>query len=487
MYYNITRLRLMLRRAPGGAPPSRGPAPRGHVPRRSSRAGLGLSHQLWIVQAGIFLNALGWGAVLPFEIIYLHNGRGFSLGVAGSVIGVVTGLAVVASPAAGPVIDRAGARATAAGGGIALAAGYAGLAAASRPWQAFAAAAAAGIGNGALQPSQSALLAALAPAQLRHRVIAVSRVATNVGFGLGGGLGGLVAALGLRGLVALFLGNAATYLLYVAVLVWAVAKEPPAEPMPGGYRSVLRDGRFVWLAGINVAIITVGWGYFSWVVPQYAHADLAISPAHIGLLLLADAFTVAIAQIPVSRVLEGHRRTTAIAISGVIFTGSFLLIAAASWTRAGPAYAALLIAAIACGIGECFHTTALMPLVADMAPAALRGRYMAAMSLSWWIGLALAPTAGTRLLAVSPAAALLPAAGLALAASVAALALERRLPAAISRTPRPSVTSSPPSSPDAARGNIPKTKSAKCPGPGLATDRQAEQKEAFHHPPRSGA
>jgi MFS family permease len=414
MYYNIRRL------------------------RRGPRAGLDLSRQLWVVQAGIFLNALGWGAVLPFEVIYLHSGRGFSLGVAGSIIGVVTGLAVVASPAAGPVIDRAGARATAAGGGIALAAGYAGLAAATRPWQAFAAAAVAGIGNGALQPSQSALLAALAPPLLRHRVIAVSRVATNVGFGLGGGLGGLVAAHGLGGLVALFLGNAATYLLYVAVLVWAVAKDPPAEPMPGGYRQVLRDGRFVWLAGINVAIITVGWGYFSWVVPQYAHAGLGISPARIGLLLLADAFAVAIAQIPVSRALEGRRRTMAIAISGVIFAGSFLLITAAGWMRAGPAYAALLIAAIACGLGECFHTTALMPLVADMAPAALRGRYMGAMGLSWWIGLALAPTVGTRLLAVSPAAALLPAAGLALAASVAALGLGQHLPAAISRTPRPS-------------------------------------------------
>jgi MFS family permease len=413
-------------------------APRGGVPQRRRGAGLSLPRQLWIVQAGIFLNALGWGAVLPFEVIYLHSGRGFSLGVAGLVIGVVTGLAVVASPAAGPVIDRAGARATAVAGGVALAAGYAGLAAASRPWQAFAAATAAGIGNGALQPSQSALLAALAPPQFRHRLFAVSRVAANVGFGAGGGLGGLVAAHGLGGLVALFLGNAATYLVYVVVLAVAVAKEPPAEPVPGGYRHVLRDGRFVWLAGINVAVITVGWGYFSWVVPQYAHADLGISPALIGLLLLANAFTVAVAQIPVSWTQEGHRRTTAIAISCAIFTGSFLLIAAAGWTRAGPAYTALVIAAIGIGIGECFHTTALMPLVADMAPAALRGRYMATMSLSWWIGLALAPTAGTRLLATSPAAALLPAAGLTFAAGVAAVALGRHLPAAISRTPRPS-------------------------------------------------
>jgi MFS family permease len=414
MYYNIRRLN----------PRAAKRLARPH--RRPPRTGLGLPRGLWVVQAGIFLNALGWGAVLPFEVIYLHSGRGFSLGVAGSVIGVVTGLAVVAAPAAGPVIDRVGARATAVGGGIALAAGYAGLAAAHHPWQAFAAAAAAGAGNGALQPSQSALLAALAPPALRHRAVAVSRVATNIGFGVGGGL------------VALFVGNAVTYLLFVAVLVAAVAKEPPVERMPGGYRRVLRDRAFVWLSGINIAIITVGWGFFAWVVPQYAHANIGVSAAPIGLLVLANAFAVAIAQIPVSRALEGRRRTTAIAISAAVFAGSFLLITAAGLLRPTPAYAALLVAAVTIGIGECFHTTALMPLVADMAPAALRGRYMATMGLSWWIGLALAPAIGTRLLAASPAAALLPAAGLAVVAGISALALGRHLPAAISRTPRPS-------------------------------------------------
>ena len=77
--------------------------------------GYGLPRELWIVQVGIFLNYLGWGSVLPFELIYLHEGRGFSLGAAGAVIGILTGLAVVAAPVAGPVIDRVGARATAAG------------------------------------------------------------------------------------------------------------------------------------------------------------------------------------------------------------------------------------------------------------------------------------------------------------------------------------------------------------------------------------
>src|SRR5215831_12856013 len=137
--------------------------------------GLGLSREVWLVQVGVFLNALGWGAVLPFEIIYLHDGRGFSLGVAGLVVGTLTGVAVVAAPLLGPLIDRCGARLIAIGAGCALAAGYAGLALAHSPGAALAAAAVAGAGNGGLNPSQSTLLATLAAPEARHRVTAVSR------------------------------------------------------------------------------------------------------------------------------------------------------------------------------------------------------------------------------------------------------------------------------------------------------------------------
>ena len=55
------------------------------------RLAFGLSRELWLVEVGIFLNMLGYGAVLPFEVIYLHDGRGFGLGVAGLVVGHADG------------------------------------------------------------------------------------------------------------------------------------------------------------------------------------------------------------------------------------------------------------------------------------------------------------------------------------------------------------------------------------------------------------
>jgi MFS family permease len=403
---------------------------------RLSRLGLGLSRELWLVEIGIFLNMLGYGAVLPFEIIYLHGGRGFSLSVSGLVVGTITGLAILNAPVAGPLIDRFGARTVTAIAGVALAAGYSGLAFADRPATAFAAAAFAGVGNGMLNPSQSTLLATLAPAQLRHRATAVSRVAGNAGIGLGSALGGLVAAYGLRGFVALFLANGVSYLIYVGVLVAVVRESNRPEPAAGGYRAVLRDRPFVHLAITDVAMIAVGWGAFSWLVPPFASNDIGLSARLIGLLLLANAATVVVAQVPVARLAEGRRRVAMMTVAAVLFAGAFLLVTAASFSG-GASYPELLTAAVAIGLGECFHTSALMPLAAELAPDALRGRYMAVMGFSWWIGLTAAPVLGAPLLGLSAPATFLGTAAVAIAAGVSMLTLGRGLPAAAKLTPRP--------------------------------------------------
>ena len=396
--------------------------------------GFGLSREIWLIEVGILLNMFGYGAVLPFEIIYLHNARGFSLGIAGLVVGTITGVAFVAAPLVGPLIDRWGARVTAVGAGVALAVGYAGLALAHTPAPAFAAAALAGAGNGGLNPSQSMLVTTLAPPDLRHRATAVSRVAGNAGIGIGGALGGLVAACGLPGFVALFLFNAVTYLVYVGVLVAVVRDGARPEPVTGGYRLVVRDRAFIQLVVTEVAVIAVGWGVFTWLVPPYARNDLGVGARLIGLLLLANAATVVVAQVPVARLAEGRRRAVMMALAASIFAGACLLVVAAG-SRAGTAYPALLVASVAVGVGECFYTTVLTPLIADLAPPGLRGRYMASMGFCWWIGLAIAPTLGAQLLSRSPTAAFLVAAALAGAAAASSLTLERRLPDAARVTP----------------------------------------------------
>jgi MFS family permease len=287
-----------------------------------------------------------------------------------------------------------------------------------------------------LLPAQSSLFAGLAERGQRHRVTAVSRVCTNAGLGLGGVLGGLVAGLGLHGFEALLLLNAATYLAYVGVLVAVVRRPPRPAPLPGGYGLVLRDRAFVQLAVTNTAIIAVGWGVLPWVIPPYATSSLGTGPQLVGLLLFANASAVVVAQVPVARAAEGRRRAVLMALGAGLIALACVLVFAAQ-ALGGVGYPALLVASILVGVGECFHTAVLMPLTADLAPESLRGRYMATVGLSWWIGLALAPTLGTQLLSRSAALTFLGSAAAAAVAAVSMLALEKRLPVEARLTPRP--------------------------------------------------
>jgi hypothetical protein len=53
-----------------------------------------LPRPVWLLQLGGLTNSFGNGIVLPFLIIYLHNVRGISLGVAGLVVATGAAAAV---------------------------------------------------------------------------------------------------------------------------------------------------------------------------------------------------------------------------------------------------------------------------------------------------------------------------------------------------------------------------------------------------------
>ena len=96
----------------------------------------GLSRPVLILQAGNALNYFGYGLVLPFEIIYLHQIRGFSTSTAGLVLAATMGTSAIVTPPTGALLDRYSAKAIVVAGSLASALGYAGFAFVDRPWQA---------------------------------------------------------------------------------------------------------------------------------------------------------------------------------------------------------------------------------------------------------------------------------------------------------------------------------------------------------------
>src|SRR6185312_10102374 len=145
----------------------------------------GLSGPVIVLQAGTAVNYFGTGLILPFEIIYLHQARGFPTATAGLVLAAVMGTAAAVTPLSGALLDRFRAKPLLITGNLASALGYAGFAFVDRPWHAFVCAAVGGAGFGVANTANQVLSLTLVSAEQRASSIALRRVAGNFGLGSG--------------------------------------------------------------------------------------------------------------------------------------------------------------------------------------------------------------------------------------------------------------------------------------------------------------
>jgi predicted MFS family arabinose efflux permease len=314
-------------------------------------------------------------------------------------------------------------------------------------WHAFALNALLGFGSGAFWPSQSALVTGLTPPDRRHAAFAQQRVTMNLGFGLGGLTGGLIASTGSpESFTILFLLDAATFLAFAVILsrVPSPARQGHDE-VPGTYRDVVRNRPFMSFAALNMLFVMVGIVPLSEFLPVFVKNNAGISEDAIGVVFLVNTLTIVALQLPISKLQEGRRRMAALAVMGVLWAASWLaVLVTGAWLDQGAALAALLAVAVVFAIGECLHGTVQGPVVVDLAQPQLIGRYMAVSSLSWQVAFILGPAVGGAILGAEPLALWPLAATLALVGSAWALALEPRLPRAARRTPaRPLVRPEP--------------------------------------------
>jgi predicted MFS family arabinose efflux permease len=398
-----------------------------------------LPRSVWTLETGGLVNAFGNGITYPFVVIYLHNVRSFSLGVAGLALATNGVFSLLASPVAGWLSDRIGGRLTLAGALVTMAIGIGYLPFVREPWQAFVAMAVVGWGNGSFWPSQSTLLAGLAPPARRHAAYALQRVSRNLGIGLGGLTGGLIATTTEpTSFTVLFVVDAASFLAFVIVLAFVPDPQlPPVEEgaRPGRYRDVLRDRLLLGIVGLNVLFVSAGYAQIE-LLPVFAKNEAGVTERAIGVIFLVNTLVVVLAQLPIAHQLEGRRRMPALALMTVLWATAWMAVLVFGATLEGLAAAVgFALAVVVFGFGECFQGPTQGALVADLAPPRLRGRYMALSTMSWEIGFVVGPAIGGFVLDHEPLALWPLAAVVCLLAGVGTLALERGIPRELRLTP----------------------------------------------------
>jgi MFS family permease len=362
-----------------------------------------------LLQAGNAINFFGYGLIIPFEIIYLHQIRGFSTATAGLVLATILGTATVATPPTGALLDRFRPKPILIAGNLASALGYAGFVFVDRPWQAFACSVVAGAGVGAAGTANQTLLITLITPEQRPASFALGRVAQNLGLGIGATVAGFVvsSAQHLRSFQALYLFDATTYVALALVVLAMVPNArravAPAGAGGGGFRAVARDRKFLIVIAANIVLIIVGYTTFANILPPFVKAHTRVGPGAIGILFLFNTFFVVIAQLPATHVVKRMRRAQTFAAASAFFAIALLGVLSATLIRSELGATALLVGvAIVFAIGECVHNVVLGPLIADLAPPHLLGRYISLYRLIVTGGLALGPAIGGALLASSP-------------------------------------------------------------------------------------
>jgi predicted MFS family arabinose efflux permease len=403
----------------------------------------GLSRPVLILQAGNALNYLGYGLILPFEIIYLHQLRGFSTSTAGLVLAAVMGTAAIVTPPTGALLDRYSAKAIVVAGNWASALGYAGFAFVGRPWQAFACSIIGGAGFGMAGTANRTLVVKLVTQEQRAAAFALNRVAGNFGIGVGATAGGLIVASAqqLSSFQILYLFDAATSAAFALILLAAVPR-PRAELAAAtdtngsGFRAVVRDRIFLTVIAANIVLVVVGHTFFSNILSPFAETHTPVGPAAIGIIFLVNTSFIVIAQIPAVRVVARMRRTHAFAATSVLFAVALLAVLPATLIDSALAATSVLVGvAIVLACGEIAHILVLGPLVADMAPAHLLGRYLSLYTLTFTGSLALGPAIGGLLLQTSPDAIWWGGALAALLAGAVLLRLGDRIPDPLHEAP----------------------------------------------------
>ncbi|GAA1854356.1 MFS transporter [Myceligenerans crystallogenes] len=443
----------------------------------------------WLLST-VVLQFFGRGLTLPFTIIYLHEVRGFSLDLAGTLMGVLAAVGLAVTAPAGTLIDRLGARVVILGGLACAVVGYTVLAFATEPWTAALGLALAGVFMGVSWPANNSLVATIVTGDLRQRYFGVNFALLNLGIGVGGVVGGLAMDVDRPvTFVAAFLVNAASFVIPAVVLfgplrglsgravrevrtmpdddaaggtatspAGSAAGQGETAPAAGGspassgaaatrpgtesYPAILRRPEVLWLTVLTLLASFAGYGQMEGGFPAYARGVAGVSTQVIGFAFVVNTVVIVALQFWVMNRTRGRRRTFVLALMAIVWAAAWVLLGLTGLMPGGVAAAAtVLLFHAVFALGETLQQTALPALTNDMAPDHLRGRYNAISSGAFQVGAIAAPVAAGFLLdrGLSVAFIALVTLGCLSIAGIA-LALRRRITAEVDGSPQPALS-----------------------------------------------
>lgn len=351
----------------------------------------GLSRSTWLLSLVMLVNRSGT-MVLPFMTIYL-TGIGFSLIKAGIVVGLFGAGAVCGAVIGGKLTDKIGFRQiqliTLAGGGIlfillGLMKSYTLICVFTFILS---------LVNDAFRPANNAAIAQYSRKENRTRSYSLNRLAINLGWAVGGTLGGFIASFNYHMLFWIdgFTNIFAAIMLYFLLKPADVIEKDRVNPHPSvAKNSPLRDKKFT-LFMILVLLYGLCFYQLYSTIPVYYKEVYQMSELKIGILMGLNGLIIVVIEMVLIFYLEAKNKTLLFISNGIILTSASFLVYIFM-----PRYAfTALVSVILVTMGEILAMPFMNNYWAGRASVQNRGQYAGYYAMAWSLSQVLGPTGGT--------------------------------------------------------------------------------------------
>jgi len=338
----------------------------------------------WLLST-VAVQTLGRGLTLPFTVIYLHEVRGFSLDLAGTLMAFIAVVALVVTGPGGALTDRVGARRVLLFSTTAQLVGCVLLAFATTPAVAALAMAFLGINFGMSWPAFNSLIAAVTTGEMRQQYFGINFALINLGIGVGGVIGGIYADVSApHTFTVIFLADAASMLVPIVLLLGPLrrvtghhAAPEDADAASGSYLAILRNPAVLGMTGLTFIAVFVGYGQLEAGFPAFARQVGEVSTRVVGFSFAVNTAVIVLLQFLVLRRIAGHRRTRVMLVMCALWVLSYVVLGATGAVPGPLAAAGVLTFMGLFALGETMMQPTIPAITNDMAPDHLRGRYNA--------------------------------------------------------------------------------------------------------------
>ncbi|MEO6546713.1 MAG: MFS transporter [Ferruginibacter sp.] len=355
----------------------------------------GLSRNTWWLSLVMFVNRSGT-MVVPFLTMYMTQQMGVGIGKAGFVMSLFGAGAIIGALAGGRITDKIGfyyvQLFTLLGGGIMfIVLGQMKTYTAICITTFFLS-----MVNEAFRPANAVAIAQYSQIENRTRSYSLNRLAINLGWAFGSGLGGIIASFD-YGLLFWVDGitniSAATLLFFVFApsknSVKAVAKKEVVVKTNSAYQ----DRTYIFFIGIQLFFAICFFQMFT-TVPVFYKTGLHLSESLIGITLAFNGILIALFEMIIVFRLEGRRPPVHYMAAGVFLVGlSYLALNLPIANALILAFSSMLLVTL----GEIVSMPFMNTYWISRTNAENRGQYAALYTVAWSSAQAIGPFLGAQL------------------------------------------------------------------------------------------